>query len=334
VRDGSVLAEGWTQAYGSDHAEVNALKKLGGKAPGAEMYVTLEPCAHHGKTPPCTKAIMESGIRRVYVGILDPNPLVAGKGIRELEAAGIEVYRGFCQEEISRQLEYYLVYITQQRPFVLWKTALSLDGKFRAEDGSSRWISNEQAQRYVHKLRSEADVILTGINTVINDDPRLNVRWGFKGRNSYPVRAILDPSLLIPFDSKIVQTIPQQITYIFHASDCRESDRIDKLRAWGAKLFELPCDGEELDLVAVLNVLHQQKHYLVMLECGESLSSSFWAKRLIDKCIFIYGNKLISGTQTIMSSVELPNIGDAIIIDGIKVRKLHSNIMVSGYPHY
>ncbi len=333
VRNGSILATGWTQQYGSDHAEVNALKKIDFQATNAEMYVTLEPCAHHGKTPPCTQSIISSGIKRVFIGITDPNPLVAGKGIQQLQDAGIEVQYGFMQEVIAAQLESYLVYITQRRPFVLWKTALSLDGKFRAEDGSSRWITNSLSRRYVHRLRSEADVVLTGVNTVINDDPQLNVRLGTKAYFRDPARAILDPALHIPLDSKIVATLSQQKTYIFHTSEA-DPARQELLSLFGAELITVECREHELDLRAVLGELYQRKYTLVMLECGDILSSAFWRQQLIDKCILFYGNVILGGKQSMLGCLELPAIRDALTIDRIKARKLRGNIMISGYPLY
>jgi len=333
VRDGLVIATGLTQAYGFDHAEVNALNKVTDTAVDAEMYVTLEPCSHYGKTPPCTQAIIRAGIRTVYIGLIDPNPMVAGSGIKQLQDAGITVQSGFMQDEIELQLEYYLVYIQKCRPFVLWKTALSLDGKFRAEDGSSRWISNTYSRRYVHCLRNECDVVMTGVNTVINDDPLLNVRYCAKALRRDPVRAILDPYLQIPITSRIVQTLSKQRTYIFHADDCPMEKR-ETLRNFGAELIAVKSQGTALDLNCVMNELYDRKHYLILLECGGLLSDAFWSERLIDKCIFIYGNKIVGGKQALFSGLDLPSISDAITIERIKVHNLHDNILVSGYPKY
>jgi diaminohydroxyphosphoribosylaminopyrimidine deaminase/5-amino-6-(5-phosphoribosylamino)uracil reductase len=147
VKDDKIISCGWTQHYGGDHAEIQALKKAGNEAKGAEIYVTLEPCAHYGKTPPCAEALIKAGISKAFIGITDPNPLVSSKGIKMLEKAGITVELGFMQEEVSRQLEYFLCRINKQRPFVIWKTAMSLDGRVAANDGSSRWITGEQSRK-------------------------------------------------------------------------------------------------------------------------------------------------------------------------------------------
>ena len=332
VKDGTVIGEGSTRAYGSDHAEIQALKQAGSAASDAELYVTLEPCSHYGKTPPCANAVVAAGIRAVYIGIPDPNPLVNGQGIRILTEHGIHVEVGFFAERITQQLEYYLCRITRQRPFVIWKTALSLDGKFCAEDGSSRWISNAAARKHVHHLRQESDVVLTGINTVISDDPQLNVR--LKKPFKQPFRAILDPDLDIPLDCQIVKTLSTQKTYIFVSDAGTKVEKETALTTAGAMIYRVPASGDRLDLHAVLRILHENKHYMVMLECGTKLSESFWQAQLIDKCMIYYGNKLVSGSNSMLRSPIFPSIDQALELQDIQIKRLQGNILLTAYPDY
>lgn len=338
VKNNTLIAEGWTQTYGGDHAEVQALKKAGAHARDADLYVTLEPCSHHGKTPPCTKAIIAAGIKRVFIGILDPNPLVSGNaqpgsdspGIRSLRKAGIEIQTGIMADVISRQLESYLCRINKKRPFVVWKAALSLDGKYAARDGSARWITGEKARLYVHALRSQMDVVLTGIGTVLADDPQLNVRLPRPRRQ--PVRAILDPKLDLPLDSQLASSLSGQTTYIFHDCDLSRKRKRAKLEKWGAQLFPIPCESDHLDLNQVLAILHDLGHNSVLLECGSQLSSSFFAAGLVDKCLIFYGSKLLGGPRAMLSELDLPSIEDAIQFQDISLRKLGNDLLLSAYP--
>lgn len=330
VRDGAVLTEGWSQPYGGAHAEVEAMRKAGSKARGSDLYVTLEPCAHYGKTPPCTEAIIAAGIRRVFFGLEDPNPQVNGRGAAQLELAGIEVQGGFLSADVSRQLEYYLCRVLKERPFVIWKAALSLDGRYAARDGSSRWITSELSRRKVHRLRQEADVVLTGCNTVLCDDPMLNVR--LPKTRKQPVRAVLDPQLRVPVSSRIVQTAGEYPTWFFCSDGIIKSAAAHKLTEAGVKVIPVPGDAQELDLTAVLDVFHAAGYYCVLLECGSSLASSFFAARLVDKCVIFYGPKLLGNGKPILSGLPIPNICAAIDLENISVSRSGSDIQVTGYP--
>ena len=206
-----------------------AIKAAGDKCKGSTIYVSMEPCCIYGKTPPCTDAIIKAGIKRVVVGILDPNPLVSGKGIKALQEAGLEVEYGYFTEEITEQLEYYICSVEYKRPFVIWKSALSLDGKYSASDGSSKWISNPASRKHVHRVRSQVDVVLAGIKSVAHDDAMLNAR-GLRSANQ-PLRVILDPSLDISLSSKLVasaEEFPAMILY--HQAD---EDKIQALQDKG-----------------------------------------------------------------------------------------------------
>jgi diaminohydroxyphosphoribosylaminopyrimidine deaminase/5-amino-6-(5-phosphoribosylamino)uracil reductase len=330
VKQDAVIATGYTQRYGSDHAEVQALSKAGEAARGADMYVTLEPCSHYGKTPPCASAIIKAGIRRVFIGITDPNPLVSGKGIKMLADAGIEVRSGFMEAEITRQLEYYLCYIQKNRPFVSLKTALSLDGKYAAEDGSSRWISNEASRLYTHRLRSEHDVILTGIKTITIDNPMLNVR--LKGRHKQPLRVVLDPALQMPLESNFAASMSEYPSLLYCDSKLLSSSRAVKLLEMGASLHGLPIIKGHFDLLEVLHHLASLKLYSVLLETGSGIAESFLKAGLVDKCLFFYGAKIIGGSNSPLPNLGISNIASAIILRDIKIKRFNDNFMLSGYP--
>ena len=332
VKNGKVISEGWTQPYGGDHAEIQALKKARKSARDADLYVTLEPCVHYGKTPPCTDAIIKAGIKRVFIGIIDPNPLVNGKGVKKLMDAGIEVISGIMEEAISRQLEYYLCRIQKGRPFVLWKTALSMDGKYAAKDGSSRWITGESSRRLAHHLREEADVILSSIGTVLKDDPMLNVRLPKPIKQ--PLRAILDPYLEIPLNSKIVQSLLEYRTTIFCARGKENSPHSELLISLGASIYPITAKGKILCLKEVLGILHQQGNYLILLECGSELASSFFSEKLIDKSYIFYAPKILGGNKAILSELDLPDLKSAINCKDISIQKKGEDWLIIGYPSY
>ncbi|MCB5259258.1 MAG: bifunctional diaminohydroxyphosphoribosylaminopyrimidine deaminase/5-amino-6-(5-phosphoribosylamino)uracil reductase RibD [Candidatus Cloacimonetes bacterium] len=328
VKNGKLIAEGSTQPYGQDHAEVVAIKKAGKQAQGATMYVSLEPCCHYGKTPPCTDAIIQSGIKRVVVGILDPNPLVSGGGIKELIAAGINTEYGLFEEDIKEQLEYYLSYISKKRPFVIWKTALSWDGKYAASDGSSQWITNPASRRFVHKMRSEVEVVLSGIKSVETDNAMLNVRGIRKAKQ--PLRLVLDPFLDIKAASLFVKSAKQYPALIMYHSAPKE--KVECLQNLGIELIQVSGNNDKLNLNEVLLKLWEKKLYSVLLETGNKLSEAFWKNCLIDKCAIFYGNRILGGENGCLKSYDRKCIDRAVHLSKVKVKKLQDNVLVMGYP--
>ncbi len=340
AKDDRIIASGHTQAYGSDHAEVQALKKAGKRAKGADLFVTLEPCSHHGKTPPCTDAIIQAGIKRVFFGIRDPNPLVnrdidtPGPGIISMREAGIQVEWGFLKEQISRQLEYFLCRIQKDRPFVILKSALSMDGKYAAADGSSRWISNQSSRIYTHKLRQEVDVMLVGISTVLKDDPLLTVRLPRIKRQ--PLRAVLDAYLDIPLDSALIKSIDTAPLLVVHshASDATIQSKAAVLKGLGVQLACVDAQNELLDLRQALGVLHELGYYSVMLESAGPLAAAFINQQLVDKLIIFYGAKLLGGLHSALADLDIANIDSALELQSTEVRDLDGDLMLSAYPRY
>lgn len=275
VKDGRVIGEGYHARYGDLHAERNALKSCAESPSGADIYVTLEPCCHHGKQPPCTDALIEAGIGNVYVGSADPNPLVAGKGIERLRNNGITVTENVLREECDALNDIFFCYITQKRPYVILKTAMTIDGKTATRTGDSKWITNEHSRAHVHETRKRVAAIMAGINTVLADNPMLNCR---STDPSDPVRVICDSCLKIPMGSQIMKTAHSIPTIIATVSE--DQDRIDEIRAAGADVIITP--GERVDLHALMHELAARKLDSVLVEGGAALHGSMLDAGLCD----------------------------------------------------
>ncbi|MCB5229661.1 MAG: bifunctional diaminohydroxyphosphoribosylaminopyrimidine deaminase/5-amino-6-(5-phosphoribosylamino)uracil reductase RibD [Candidatus Cloacimonetes bacterium] len=342
VKDGSVIATGHTQAYGKDHAEVVALKKAGTHARGADMFVTLQPCSHWGKTPPCTDAIIKAGIAGLWFGIPDPNPQVNAEGmapgtisgIQSMLVAGITVSWGYMEEEIKRQLEYHLCRIQKQRPFVILKSALSLDGKYAAMDGSSRWISGEESRKAVHQLRETVDVVMAGIATVMADDPLFTVRLPHPKRQ--PLRAVLDTELAIDPNSALIQSIDEAPIIIFHQKrlSAMQKQKVAGLKEQGVELLPISSHQGRLVLDEVLQELHQRGFYSVLIESAGGLAASFIAENLVDKFIFFLAPKLLGGGMAALKALQLNNIKDALDLEITDCQYSGKDIMITAYPRY
>lgn len=307
VKDDHVVGQGFTQAWGQDHAEVQALKKAGDLAKGADLYVTLEPCSHYGKTPPCAKAIIKAGISRVFIGIKDPNPLVAGKGIAMLKEAGIKVKCNLLVAEISHQLESFLTYIQKDRPFVFIKSAVSLDGKIADDCGNSKWITNETSRERVHQLRAEADAIITGVATVNRDDAMLNVRLAdYQGKQ--PFRIVLDYDLDIRLDSQLVLSSPNITSIIYTCHKQLNSAKAQILKNYKIELRSAESNGENFILKNILKQLKDDNISLLMVEAGPRLVSSFVKEDLVDKLYYFIAPSLIGGCNSAFRDIGVPDI--------------------------
>lgn len=285
VKDGTIVAEGYHHKCGDLHAERDALKNArenGIDVAGCDMYVTLEPCCHTGKQPPCTEAVIESGIKRVFIGSRDPNPLVDGKGVKQLEDAGIEVVRDFCREECDKINSIFFHYIKTKTPYVIAKYAMTADGKTSLSTGESKWITGEEARKNVHKTRGTTAAIMCGINTVIADNPMLNCRIE-GGLYRQPVRIVLDRELKMDPNCNLAKTAGEIPVIVFCSKDSVQSEKAKVLSECGIEIKEAKIADGHIDFEDVLKTLGQEQIDSVLVESGGMLNSSmFFAK---DRCL-------------------------------------------------
>jgi len=289
VKDGKIIGEGWHEHIGGLHAERNAFAHCTEDCTGADLYVTLEPCCHWGRTPPCTDAVIEHKIGRVFVGCLDPNPLVAGKGAQILRDAGIEVETGVCEDECRRVNEVFFHYITHKTPFVTLKYAMTLDGKIAAHTGDSRWVTGETARRHVHETRNRLPAIMVGIGTVLEDDPLLTCRID-GGRD--PIRVICDSRARTPIDSRIVQTANKIPTYIAVVG---RNERTAELEQHGVHILECKTKDERVDLADLMRQLGALSIDGILLEGGSALAFSALQAGVVHRVQAYIAPKIIGG---------------------------------------
>lgn len=334
VKDGEVVGKGFHRRAGEDHAEVVALKEAGEKAEGAELYVTLEPCSHYGKTPPCTQAIIASGIKKVYAAVLDPNPLVSGKGIKRLRECGIEVEVGLLHEEAWEINEAFFHYITKGRPFVALKMAMTLDGKIATRSRDSKWVTGEKAREFVHRLRNTYDAVLVGIGTVLADDPMLNVRLEEKDVRD-PVRLIVDGFLEIPEESRIVKTAQKQKTIIY-TSRKAQREKVQTLEGLGVEVVEVGEEADSLPLEAVLLDLAQRGIMSVLVEGGSRINGYLWDRRLVDKVYWFIAPRICGGEKALspIGGWGVERMEDAVYLQKTRVTRRGEDILIVGYPGF
>lgn len=328
VNDNRIVGVGAHLKAGEPHAEIHALRMAGDKAKGGTIYVTLEPCSHHGRTGPCAEAIVRAGLKKVVVATLDPNPLVAGRGIKILEDAGIEVVVGVSEDESVKMNEVFNKYIVKNIPFVVMKSASTLDGKIATHSSDSKWITSEEARNDVHQLRNEIGAILVGVNTVIKDNPELTTRIP-KGRN--PVRVILDSTLKIPLDSKVV-TDQQAETWIFTSKQHSNEKKVE-LENLGIKVF-VTNDLKRVDLEETLKILGEQSISSLLVEGGGEVNASFINQKLVDKVIIYLAPKLIGGKNapTFLEGEGFDKMGQAIEFTNVDLSKIGPDFKFVGYP--
>ncbi len=333
VRDGQVVGMGYTQPVGGPHAEVVALRQAADRARGAAMYVTLEPCCHFGRTPPCTRAVIEAGLSEVHVAMLDPNPLVAGKGIQELNAAGIKTFVGGREAEAREINEAYVKYITTGLPFVVAKFAMSLDGKIATRTGHSHWISNEQSRCFVHSIRHTVDAIMIGVNTIITDDPRLTAR-GCCGKSGcttrQPLRIVVDGTGRTPVDARVLTQPGKTLVACVEPLD---EDKKRQLQEHGVEVAILPGSGGLVDLEALLRCVGQRQVSTVLLEGGSELLGYAFDHGLVDKVLAFIAPMIIGGTEgrTAVGGLGALTIPEALSLDRVEVKSFADNVLVSGY---
>ncbi len=327
VKGGRVIAQGYHHYFGGDHAEVDALKNAGEDVSGSTLYVTLEPCRHRGKTPPCVDAIIKAKIARVVVGMLDPFPEMRGKSIEFLNQHGIETTVGVMEKDCRTLNEVYLKWVTAGLPYVTVKWAQTLDGNIATAQGRSRWISSPESLKLAHRLRATHDAILVGVNTVLQDNPELTTRL-VKGRN--PVRVILDSKLRIPLDSKVLMNQSAARTLVASTPAAPE-EKLSTLKKQGIEVLTLPTDSSSrVDLKALLKTLARRQISSVLIEGGAEVITSFLQLGLADKIICIIAPKLMGAGVSPLTYLNIKDVSQSLKLNFTKVYRSGEDIVVEG----
>ncbi len=324
VRDGAIVGEGWHERYGAGHAETNAIAAAGTAAKGATLYVTLEPCCHHGKTPPCTDAILVAGIQRVVAALEDPFPKVAGKGSALLRAAGLKVAVGLGEKEARRQNAAYLQLVELGRPYVHAKWAMSLDGKIATRTGQARWISGDLARRYVHELRGKMDAIVVGGGTALADDPQLTAR---PPGQRIPARIVLLGQRPLPPNCRLLQT-PREGPVILVQSTERPQPPLP-----GCEVLTLAAENGRPSVTALLSELGRRRMTNILLEGGAELLGSFLDARAINEVHVFIAPRLIggSGAKSAISGLGVATVAEGLQLAEQRVEVMDGDVLIHGY---
>ena len=344
VNNGEVVGRGYHERFGGPHAEVHALHEAGNRARGAVLYVTLEPCCHTGKTPPCVDAILQARLGRVVAAMRDPNPRVDGGGLARLESAGVEVTVGVCEAEARRLNEAFVKYITTRRPFVTSKSAITLDGKIATRSGASRWITGEAARAAGHQLRHANDAILVGIGTVVQDDPQLTTRLflpppsgrGLGGglqRGANPLRIVVDSTLRLSPGAQVADVAAERRTLIA-TTEQAEAAKVKTLEACGVEVIRLPaCGAGRVNLDALCAVLGERGIASVLVEGGAVLTAALLRQRLIDKMVFFVAPKIIGGDGvSAFGPCGIDTMEQALSLRDLTSRQVGADLMLEAYP--
>ena len=332
VKNNNIVGEGYHQYPGGPHAEVYALEKAGEKAKGGTLYVNLEPCSHYGKTPPCSLKVIKSGIKRVVIGIEDPNPVVSGRGIEQLRNNGIDVKVGVMEEEARRLNEIFIKYITTNYPFVLLKTAQTMDGYIATKTGDSKWITNEKSRTKGHHLRHKVDAILVGSGTVLSDNPRLTTRLSH-GNGKDSIRVVLDSKLEIPLDAKILNVDSDAKTIIATGNQVCNKKTKEYSRKDNVEVLNLQVEEDNNILIdKLLTKLHDREITSVLIEGGGRVNYSFVQSGFVDKIYSFIAPRLLQGNDgiSVFNGPGPDNMKNVKNLKNIKYKTLGDNLMVIG----
>jgi len=325
-----VVGRGYHERIGGPHAEINSLREAGDRAAGAVLYVTLEPCNHFGRTPPCTRAILDAGIAKVVVGMRDPNAHVKGGGVEFLRKQGVIVETGILEKECRLLNQSFIKHVTQGIPHVTLKAAMTLDGRIATRSRDSKWISNESSRRFVHRLRCALDGILVGIGTVLADDPMLTARTVNKSGCRQPARIVLDTNLRIPIESRLVRTVREAPVWIACSQEAAAA-RGASLEMAGVELLRLRAVGDRIDLRALLSELGRKAIGSLLVEGGAQVLGSFLEERLADDFCFFYAPKIMADPQSLPAffGMAKESVAEAFEVHDLRVRRFGQDVMLS-----
>ncbi|MDY0189670.1 MAG: bifunctional diaminohydroxyphosphoribosylaminopyrimidine deaminase/5-amino-6-(5-phosphoribosylamino)uracil reductase RibD [Desulfuromonas sp.] len=330
VKEGVVVGSGFHPKAGEPHAEIFALRAAGEQACGADIYVTLEPCSHHGRTGPCCDALIAAGVARVFVGIQDPNPQVSGRGISRLRAAGIFVKVGVCAVECRRLVAPFIKWITHKQPFMILKAAMTLDGRIATSSGESQWITNEHSRQYTHQLRDKVDAIMVGVGTVVRDNPRLTTRLPNTGRD--PLRIVIDSTLRTPVDAAIVNLSSAAKTIIFTTglADQKKIAAMQKMPM--VEVVQMPSRSQKVDLSAVMDYLAEHAVQTVLVEGGAELNMALFNAKYIDRVMFFFAPKLFGGDdgKAMFSGQGVSRLADALHVTDVRTTCFAGDVLIEG----
>ena len=330
VKGHQKLGEGFHEYDKRDHAEIVALRQAGEKARGATLYVTLEPCCTTGRTGPCTQAIIAAGIKRVYAAMEDPNPAVAGRGFEELRGAGVEVHSGIYEEKARELNEDFAKWIRTGLPFVTMKTALTLDGQIAAREGSATWITSEESRQAVQQIRHAADALLTGIGTVLTDDPRMSDRTGQPRRRKL-LRAVLDSRLRLPLKSNLAKSADGDL--VVFTTQRSDSPKARALIRAGVEIIREPARRGHVDLKAVLRELGKREMLNLLIEGGAELNGAALEVGIVDKMILFYAPKIMGTGGVPMARIASRSFSKSAALKNLKLSRYGPDFAVEGYFH-
>jgi diaminohydroxyphosphoribosylaminopyrimidine deaminase/5-amino-6-(5-phosphoribosylamino)uracil reductase len=329
VKDGRIIGEGFHEFFGGPHAEVNAIRAAREPVAGGTLYVTLEPCSHTGKTPPCAERIAAEKISRVVAGTTDPNPVVNGKGISYLESHGIVVETGMMEQPIKRMNEAFNKYIRTGMPFVVLKSAMTLDGKIATVTNASRWITGESSRRMVHRMRHQLSAVMVGVNTVVSDDPLLNIR--LKGKWKNPLKIIADSHGRISLEAKVLTNDPQLT--IVATTNLADKEKLKAIERMGSQVLVCPAKNGQVDLGYLMHMLGAMDIGSVMIEGGGTIAFSALREGIVDKVVCFIAPKILGGANapTPVGGEGIAKMEEALNLREMRTTKIGADIMVEGW---
>lgn len=330
VKDGKIISEGYHKRLGGDHAEIDAFKNISCDVAGATIYVNLEPCSHQGRTPPCSKAIIEKGIKKVVIAMTDPNPKVKGNGIKMLRDNGVEVTTGVLEDKAKKLNEIFIKYITRKKPFVTMKWAMTLDGKIATKTYDSKWISCDLSREYVHTIRDRMAAIMVGSSTVISDNPSLTTRLK-DGGGTNPLRIVVDSKGIVPHDSNVFNN--DGAGCILATTSQITKEKIKRLKDKGVLVLMIGREDGHVDLVQLMDELYKMEIDSVLLEGGGGLNAAALDAGIVDKATIFIAPKIIGGREatTPVEGAGIAFMQDAIQLKDMAVKRFDKDIFIEGY---